>query len=233
MNNQNTIAEINAKITTNNDNQITGEMVRDCMLSMVGLVSDGYVFGGLASDNPNATPTIGDSRVFFLYWNSTESTQTLVGYGGISVAPHTMVAVTYDTDWSALVLGAFADYGTFVVLKDLTGTLVPANCDVIFNVYEQDDTITMEDSAEAIRILNGDSSSVFLQYWNLTGNRLNVQRSQWVDNGTTYVALTHEYMAKATGGIQLRKQIDTFRKVSSTEYYYDKHTNINISEVIQ
>lgn len=85
---------IQAVITQNGNNEITGPILQNALLAMINALGDGYQFKGVAI--PTTNPGTPDQRVFYLaftpgqYWNFNISLE--VGQIGI---------FTYDTEWHA------------------------------------------------------------------------------------------------------------------------------------
>ena len=92
MSNYNTLkSAIQAAIKTNGNNEITGQILQDKLLSMIATLGFGYQFMGIAF--PNAYPGTPDAKVFYIAYQP----GTYTYMGGISVTG--LCVLKYDTTW--------------------------------------------------------------------------------------------------------------------------------------
>lgn len=106
---QSIIADINSKITTNGQNEITGEVLNSVLRGMVSTLGEGYQFGGLVSPSSAFTPT--DAKMVFLAVQE----GTYSNFDGFYV-PHGYIAVfKYDSTWTQTQYPLSIPHGIFVV----------------------------------------------------------------------------------------------------------------------
>ena len=92
MSNYNTLkSAIQAAIKTNGNNEITGQILQDKLLSMVATLGFGYQFMGIAF--PNSYPGTPDAKIFYIAYQA----GTYTYMGGISVTG--LCVLKYDTSW--------------------------------------------------------------------------------------------------------------------------------------
>ena len=92
MSNYNTLkGAIQAAIKTNGNNEITGQILQDKLLSMITTLGFGYQFMGIA--NPNSYPGTPDAKIFYIAYEA----GTYVYMGGIVVTG--LCVLRYDTNW--------------------------------------------------------------------------------------------------------------------------------------
>lgn len=92
MSNYNTLkSAIQAAIKTNGNNEITGQILQDKLLSMIATLGFGYQFMGIAF--PNAYPGTPDAKIFYIAYQP----GTYTYMGGIEVTG--LCVLKYDTNW--------------------------------------------------------------------------------------------------------------------------------------
>lgn len=96
-------AQITGNITSNNANQITGEILRNVMVAMVDSLGKGYQFMGFAT--PTTNPGIPDQKVFYI----AQTDGTYVNFGGLQVVGVNFLF--WDTQWSAVQLNVSSGGG--------------------------------------------------------------------------------------------------------------------------
>lgn len=97
------ISEIANNITSNNANQITGEIVRNVLSAMVASLGRGYQFMGFAT--PTTDPGTPDQRVFYV----AQQTGTYVNFNNLSITGISFLI--WDTQWIAVKLNVSAGGG--------------------------------------------------------------------------------------------------------------------------
>lgn len=96
-------AQITGNITSNNANQITGEILRNVMVAMVDSLGRGYQFMGFAT--PTTNPGTPDQKVFYI----AQTDGTYVNFGGLQVVGVNFLF--WDTQWSAVQLNVSSGGG--------------------------------------------------------------------------------------------------------------------------
>lgn len=105
------LALISANITTNGQNAITGEIVRNVLNGMVASLGKGYQFVGFAT--PDTNPGTPDQRVFYIAFTS----GTYTNFGGIQVTGLTFLY--WDTSWHAQAIPTGSGGGSQVALSNV------------------------------------------------------------------------------------------------------------------
>lgn len=104
-------AAIQQVIRTNGNNEITGALLQQTLLSIVNSVGANAAFAGIAT--PNTTPGTADQNIFYL---ATE-VGTYVNFGGIEIAEGEAVILSNKTgNWTKITSG-FATQQQLTVLK--------------------------------------------------------------------------------------------------------------------
>lgn len=96
-------AQITGNITSNNANQITGEILRNVMVAMVDSLGRGYQFMGFAT--PTTNPGTPDQKVFYI----AQTDGTYVNFNGLQVVGVNFLF--WDTQWSAVQLNVSSGGG--------------------------------------------------------------------------------------------------------------------------
>lgn len=86
------IASIQSVITQNGNNEITGTILQQTLLSMINSLGSGYQFVGIAT--PETNPGTPDQRVFYL-----ASSGTYPNFGSAIIPAGNLAVLYYDTSW--------------------------------------------------------------------------------------------------------------------------------------
>lgn len=86
------ISAIQAVITQNGNNEITGNILQQTLIAMIGALGGGYQFGGIAT--PETTPGTPDEKIFYL-----GSSGTYPNFGPAVIPSGNMGVFWYDTSW--------------------------------------------------------------------------------------------------------------------------------------
>ena len=117
MSNYNTLkSAIQAAIKTNGNNEITGQILQDKLLSMISTLGFGYQFMGIA--NPNSYPGTPDAKIFYIAYEA----GTYVYMGGIEVTG--LCVLRYDTNWVKEDISVSGGGGTDFTVESSDLTLV-------------------------------------------------------------------------------------------------------------
>lgn len=106
----NIIADIQAAITTNDNEEITGEVLREVLLNMLQSLGVGFQYAGVAS--PSTNPGTPDQRVFYLATPGDYSY-----FGPVSVPDGQLGVFRYDGAWRAEMI----DIGVTQLRTDVYG----------------------------------------------------------------------------------------------------------------
>lgn len=88
----NLISAIQSVITQNGNNEITGNLLQQTLVAMIGALGGGYQFGGIAT--PETTPGTPDEKIFYL-----GSSGTYPNFGPAVIPSGNMGVFFYDTSW--------------------------------------------------------------------------------------------------------------------------------------
>lgn len=139
----NSKATIAANVYTNHLNQVTADMVKDAIYSVVDtLIAGGYLYKGVA--HPGDAPATTDANVFYL---ATE-VGTYPNFGHVSVADGEVAIFTYDGDWTKVVTGVATAEQVTAAIQQLTQELSDRIAEVRAEVSMQNQEIS--DFEEAI-----------------------------------------------------------------------------------
>lgn len=103
MNYSNIKAEVAANITSNNANQITGEIVRNVLTDIITALGLGYQFMGFCT--PTTNPGTPDARVFYI----AQEDGTYVNFGGLQVVGISFLF--WSNQWTAVHLNVSSGGG--------------------------------------------------------------------------------------------------------------------------
>lgn len=92
--------DIRQYIYSNQNEEITGNILRDVLLEMVDTLGDGWTYKGVATTTTN--PGTPDSNVFYI----ATVPGTYTNFGGISVADGEVAILKYNGSWAKDVTGA-------------------------------------------------------------------------------------------------------------------------------
>lgn len=97
---------IKSVIKTNGNNEITGDILQNALLSMINSLGTGYQFMGIAT--PETDPGILDQKVYYI----AKGKGTYTNFGGINVDENEVVLLTYNGIWSKLKTGIVNNFKT-------------------------------------------------------------------------------------------------------------------------
>lgn len=101
MANNNTLkSDIRQYIYSNQNEEITGNILRDVLLEMVDSLGDGWTYKGVATTSTN--PGTPDDNVFYI----ATAPGTYTNFGGLSVADGEVAILKYNGSWAKDVTGA-------------------------------------------------------------------------------------------------------------------------------
>ena len=86
------IASIQSVITENGNNEITGAILQQTLLSMINSLGSGYQFVGIAT--PETNPGTPDQRVFYI-----ASSGTYPNFGPVTIPADNLAILYFDTSW--------------------------------------------------------------------------------------------------------------------------------------
>ena len=90
---------IQAVIKANGNQEITGDILQNALLSTINSLGEGYQFIGVAT--PATNPGTPDQKVFYV----ANGKGTYTNFGGISITEDEIVILYYDTAWHKLLTG--------------------------------------------------------------------------------------------------------------------------------
>lgn len=115
-------AAIQAAIYENGNNEITGAILQQSLLSMITSLGDGYQFMGIAT--PSTNPGTPDGNVFYL----ASTAGTYPNFGGLVVSDGEVAIFEYNGTWFKEVTGA-ATAAQVAQLASQLGVIVSSICD--------------------------------------------------------------------------------------------------------
>ncbi len=92
-------AAIQAVIKANGNQEITGDILQNVLMSMLNALSVGYQFVGIAT--PKTNPGTPDQKVFYI----ANGKGVYANFGGINVDEDEVVILTFDYTWKKLATG--------------------------------------------------------------------------------------------------------------------------------
>lgn len=90
---------IQAVIKANGNQEITGDILQNTLMSMINSLGAGYQFVGIAT--PKANPGAPDQKVFYI----ANGKGVYANFGGINVDEDEVVILTFDDTWKKLATG--------------------------------------------------------------------------------------------------------------------------------
>lgn len=90
---------IQAVIKANGNQEITGDILRNSLMSMINSLGAGYQFMGVAT--PETNPSTPDQKVFYI----ANGKGSYANFGGINVDEDEVVLLIYDDTWKKLLSG--------------------------------------------------------------------------------------------------------------------------------
>lgn len=106
------IASIQSVITQNGNNEITGTILQQTLLSMINSLGSGYQFVGIAT--PETNPGTPDQRVFYL-----ASSGTYPNFGPATIPAGNLAVFYYDTSWHYNICEITAKFASGEVVNDV------------------------------------------------------------------------------------------------------------------
>lgn len=191
MNYQSLINQINANITSNNANQITGEVFRNVLAAMVTSLGRGYQFMGFAT--PTTNPGTPDQKVFYIAQTDGE----YINFGNLQVVGITFLF--WDTQWSATQLNVSSGGG-----GGGTGlTSIGLNMPTMFSV---DPSTPLTANGTFNVSLKSDYTIPVSTEWNDVYNKRHSHANKSILDGITSTEISHwneAYNAIGTSGSTL------------------------------
>lgn len=141
MANYNTLKQaIQDVIRTNGNNEITGALLQQSLLSMINSLGAGYQFIGIANTTTN--PGTPDPKIVYI---SSES-GTYSNFGGITIEPGEVALLIYITQWGKITLWNVASKTDTNQIKgfvnyanaDIAGKRNAPNCVLSINLFAKD-----------------------------------------------------------------------------------------------
>lgn len=123
-------SDIRQYIYSNQNEEITGNILRDVLLEMVDSLGDGWTYKGVATTSTN--PGTPDDNVFYI----ATAPGTYTNFGGLSVADGEVAILKYNGSWAKDVTGA----ATSAQVTQL-GQKVDDNSENIVNLQQEIDNI--------------------------------------------------------------------------------------------
>lgn len=132
------ITAIQQAIRTNGNNEITGALLQQSLLSMINSLGVGYQFMGVAT--PSTNPGTPDQKVF--YFSSTAGTYS--NFNGIVIANNEFAILYYDTEWSKTSMNIPTKIEVEEIANNLNGK-VPIDNDSKTFIRDKSDTLYVAD----------------------------------------------------------------------------------------
>lgn len=110
------ISAIQSVIAENGNNEITGNILQQTLVAMIGALGGGYQFGGIAT--PQTTPGTPDEKIFYL-----GSSGTYPNFGPAVIPSGNMGVFWYDTSWHVGTIEFPIGEGTITETNLSTGLL--------------------------------------------------------------------------------------------------------------
>lgn len=96
-------AAIQQVVKTNGNNEITGALLQQSLLSMINSLGAGYQFVGIAT--PTTNPGTPDQKIFYI----ANGKGTYTNFGGINVTEDEVIFLVRDNAWHKAATGIAAD----------------------------------------------------------------------------------------------------------------------------
>ena len=104
---------IKSVIKANGNQEITGDILQNALLSIINSLGAGYQFVGIAT--PETNPGILDQKVFYI----ANGKGTYTNFGGIEVNEDEVVILTFDDTWKKLATGIVSTEKLSNVMKQM------------------------------------------------------------------------------------------------------------------
>ena len=101
-------------VKTNGNNEITGTLLQQSLLSMINSLGVGYQFVGIAT--PTTNPGMPDQKVFYI----ANGKGTYTNFGGINVTEDDVIFLVLDNAWHKAATGIAADAKLKEAVTELT-----------------------------------------------------------------------------------------------------------------
>lgn len=179
-------------IKTNGNNEITGQLLQQSLLSMINSLGSGYQFVSVAT--PTTNPGTPDSKVFYI----ANGNGTYTKFGGLEVTEDEVVILYYDTVWHKLATGIASQEK----LTEL-GQVVEENANYDSSaIYEEGETLLDTSSPYYVSYLDN-------AWLNLGSNNGKITSNQYTGNYRLYL------FNLPAGKYNLRLKADTTKDVGA------------------
>lgn len=200
---------IKSTIKTNGNNEITGQLLQNVLLSIINSIGANYQFIGIAQENTN--PGTPDQNVFYL-----AGPGTYVNFGNKTVANGQIGVLKYNGEWSLELLGVTALIGS-IYLNDRTDVTLPyfineINVSLAFPTDGTDgtDRYTLQNAINTVfnrtqvtlKILAKRGSKItfidddgVLETWIYYKDGLSITKDNWIRVNMTTILSKSEYEA--------------------------------------
>ena len=101
-------------VKTNGNNEITGVLLQQSLLSMINSLGVGYQFVGIAT--PTTNPGIPDQKVFYI----ANGKGTYTNFGSLKVTEDEVIFLVWDNAWHKTATGIAADAKLKEAVTELT-----------------------------------------------------------------------------------------------------------------
>ena len=207
---------IQAIIKANGNQEITGDILQNALLSMINSLGEGYQFIGVAT--PATNPGTPDQKVFYV----ANGKGTYTNFGGISITEDEIVILYYDTAWHKLLTGIASQTKLTELEKKVGVTIsytdaIPSNGEYVnmaFHLEEGEDVglsvnadaISKEGTVITFYIYKSDGSSI----------SMTVQNNKYYDSVR---ALFNNYSGEITGYAYYITTFNVGNVITSITYY--------------
>lgn len=171
---------IQAVIKANGNQEITGEILQNALLSMINSLGAGYQFMGVAT--PETASGIPDQKVFYI----ANGSGTYSNFGGINVDKDEVAILTFDDTWKKLATGIVSTEKLSDVMKqmiyDVSANNHGAAFDSLSALLSNDNLSTLIPSSVrcggmSIRFIQS-SGNKYVQY-RLMADEFTIDNTQW------------------------------------------------------
>ena len=207
---------IQAVIKANGNQEITGDILQNALLSTINSLGEGYQFIGVAT--PATNPGTPDQKVFYV----ANGKGTYTNFGGISITEDEIVILYYDTAWHKLLTGIASQEKLTELEKKVGVTIsytdaIPSNGEYVnmaFHLEEGEDVglsvnadaISKEGTVITFYIYKSDGSSI----------SMTVQNNKYYDSVR---ALFGNYAGEITGYSYYITTFNVGDVITSFTYY--------------
>ena len=148
-------------IKTNGNNEITGQLLQQSLLSMINSLGYGYQFVGVAT--PTTNPGTPDAKVFYI----ANGKGTYTKFGSLEITEDEVVILYYDTAWHKVATGIASQ-------EKLTELGQEVKENAIYDssaIYEQDETLLDTSSPYYVSYLDSAWLSLDINNGKITSNQ--------------------------------------------------------------